>query len=131
MSPQVRADSVSPRRTASGPSVVPTNFAIEPSGPNTCAISPAPASTFAPAANGYLFASEFWNGWYTCAFHTLFTSTLAGWITTANACISGRTRSGRSDLRCESVKPVSICSSTNFSESASSEPLPSSVCCIS
>ena len=27
--------------------------------------------------------------------------------------------------------PVSICSSTYFSASASSEPLPSSVCCIS
>lgn len=63
MSPHVRAARVSPRRTASGPSVVPTNFAIEPSGPNTCAISPAPASTFALAANGYFVASEFWNGW--------------------------------------------------------------------
>ncbi len=62
-SPQVRAAIMSPRRTDSGPMVVPANLAIAPSGPNTWPISAALASILASDANGYLVASVCMNGW--------------------------------------------------------------------
>jgi len=131
MSAQVRLLSTSPRRTTSGPIVVPTNLATTPSGPNTWPISAGVAWIWADGANGYLAASVFRNGSTTWACHVLLISDSEGSTIIANVCTSGRTSSGRSICFCVSVIPVSICSSTYFSASASSDPLPSSVCCIS
>lgn len=62
-SPQVRAASMSPRRTDSGPMVVLANLAMAPSGPKIWPISAALASILALAANGYFSASVWLNGW--------------------------------------------------------------------
>ena len=130
MSAQVRGVSVSPRRTTSGVSVSLVNLATVPSGPNTLAISPGPASILEAGSNGYLAASARWNGSCTCATQTRFTSVSVGATITVKACISGRTSSGRSVVRAVSVMPTSICSSTYFSASASSEPVDASVAAI-
>ncbi|MNS78819.1 hypothetical protein D3C72_1124500 [compost metagenome] len=82
-SPQARGDSRSPRRITSEPSVVVTNLPMAPSGPKNCAISAGEASIFALAENGYLVASDCWNGWCTCALQILLTSTAVGCTVTA------------------------------------------------
>jgi len=131
MSAQVLALSESPRRTTSGPMVVLKNLAMAPSGPKISPISALLASARDSVANGYFSARFLLNGCSTCATQTLSISASVGLTMTAKVCISGRTRIGRIAIFCASVIPISICSSTYLRASASSEPVPSSVCCIS
>ena len=131
MSAQVRGASTSPRRTTKRAHGRGDEFRHQRLRGRRTGRSPrCVASMRAAGANGYLFASDFWNGSYTCAAQVLLISSSAGATMTAKVCISGRTRIGRIACFCASLIPVSICSSTSFRASASSEPLPSSVCCM-
>ena len=130
MSAQVRAVRESPRRTTRGVKVSVVNLETVPSGPKTLAISVGAASILELGSNGYLAARTRWKGSCTCAAQTRLTSVSVGPTITAKACIKGRTSSGRSEARAVSVMPTSICSSTYFNASASSDPVAARVAAI-
>ncbi len=128
---QSRGATALPRRVTNGPSASVVNLATAPAGPKTRPISAPAASILDAGSNGYLPARFCWKSCNTCADHSRLTSASVGPMRTVKDWISGRTSKGFSVLLAASLAPVSICSSTNFKASASSELLPSKVAAIS
>jgi hypothetical protein len=128
ISAQVRAVSTSPRRTTSDPIEVLTNFATAPSGPKNWRSRP--GGFHRCRRERILVRQRLLERLEHLRLPGLVDLRFAGQHDHGEG-LHQRAHQERPQRRfCASLIPVSICSSTNLSASASSEPLPSSVCCM-